>query len=199
MSIWFCSDQHFGHARISEMCGRGFDSTPEGIQAMNEAIIQKHNALVGPEDSVIFLGDVAMGKLADSLPLVSRLNGAQKILILGNHDRPSHLYHHKTAEKREEWTQTYRQYFESIHVSHSLVLGGVEFLLHHLPYRDDSFVDHAYEGRYAEHQPADEGKWLIHGHVHGAWKQKGRQINVGIDAWDLAPVHMNQILEIVNA
>lgn len=199
MSIWFCSDQHFSHARISEMCGRGFAATPEGIQEMNEAIITRHNSVVTSEDTVIFLGDVAMGRLADSLPLVDRLNGAEKILIPGNHDRPSHLYHHKTAEKRLEWTNEYLKYFNSIHSSHTLKVGDVEFVLHHLPYRDDSFVDHAYEGRYAEHQPKDEGKWLIHGHVHGAWRQKGRQINVGIDAWDLTPVNLDTIMEIVNA
>jgi calcineurin-like phosphoesterase family protein len=62
---------------------------------------------------------------------------------------------------------------------------------------DPEFKDHAYEGRYEALQPVNEGKWLIHGHVHGSWKVKGKQINVGVDVWQYAPVALDTVLDIM--
>jgi calcineurin-like phosphoesterase family protein len=197
MGIYLCADHHLGHLKICEMTNRPFKS----VEEMNETLIANHNAIVHPEDSVVFLGDVALGKLSETLPLVAQMNG-HKTLILGNHDRPSRLYHHKSQEKREGWLLEYQNYFTNI-LESTLWFQPVWddpalVLLHHLPYRDDSFVDHAYEGRYKEFQPVNDGKTiLIHGHVHGAWKQKGRQINVGVDVWDYKPVSLHQLSQLV--
>lgn len=200
MNIWFTADLHLGHAKICEMTGRPFASVPE----MNEALIQNHNSVVKPDDIVWFLGDVAMGQITGSLPLVDRMNG-RKLLVLGNHDRPSKLYHHKTAEKRAAFEVMYRQYFESIFEQYHFepdLFGGLsrKTLLHHLPYNDPTFVDHAYEGRYSEYQPLDDGETiLLHGHVHNAWKRRGpRMVNVGVDVWNYTPVHLDQIRDLLN-
>lgn len=189
-TVWLTADLHLGHLKICEMTGRPFTSVKE----MNETLIANYNARVQPEDTCFFLGDVAMGQLADSLPLVGQMNG-RKLLILGNHDRPSKLYHHKTEEKRAAFTEMYRQYFEEMS-EEAYYNCGFPFRLHHLPYFDPDFVDHAYEGRYSEHQPVDQGHFLLHGHVHNAWKRRGRMINVGVDVWDYKPVHINQIIEL---
>lgn len=207
MNMWFTADQHFSHERIIEMTGRPFAS----VEEMNSVLVANYNALVQPEDVVYFLGDVCMGKLTESLSLLSQLKGHKILAALGNHDRPSHLYHHKTEEKRQEWLAKYQEYFEAIHESLKMELcvprvgmqptarlDVMPVLLHHLPYLDDTFVDHAYEGRYREFQPVNDGKTiLIHGHVHGAWKQKGRQINVGVDVWDYKPVSLHQLSQLV--
>ena len=206
MELFLTADHHFGHLKICEMTNRPFAS----VEEMNETLIANHNAVVKPGDRVIFLGDVCMGKLANTLPLVARMNG-HKILILGNHDRPSRLYHHKNDLKKQEWLEKYQNYFEIIQETMcmelcrprsnrpSARLDVVPVLLHHLPYRDDSFVDHSYEGRYKEFQPIDDGKTvLLHGHIHNAWKQKGfRQINVGVDVWGYKPVHIDQIITLI--
>ena len=42
------------------------------------------------------------------------------------------------------------------------------------------------------------GGWLIHGHVHEKWRQRGRQINIGADAWGYTPVHEDTIAELIN-
>lgn len=42
--------------------------------------------------------------------------------------------------------------------------------------------------RFPEHKPDNNGGWLLHGHVHQRWQVKGKQINVGVDVWDYAPV-----------
>lgn len=37
----------------------------------------------------------------------------------------------------------------------------------------------------------------MHGHTHGIWKQKGRMIDVGVDARGYAPMHADEISTII--
>jgi calcineurin-like phosphoesterase family protein len=79
MAIFFTADEHYGHTKIMQYCKRPFDS----IEEMDETIIERHNAVVRPKDTVYHLGDFSFwnhGKYLD------RLKG-KHILILGNHDR----------------------------------------------------------------------------------------------------------------
>ena len=57
----------------------------------------------------------------------------------------------------------------------------------HFPYSGDHTGE---EDRYTELRPADTGEILVHGHVHEAWRQRGRMTNVGLDAWggEILPV-----------
>jgi len=109
---------------------------------------------------VWMLGDFAMGKIDDTLPLASELHG-HKVLLAGNHDR-CWAEHGRRANG---WKQRYLD-------SH----------------------DH---DRYAEQRPVDRGAWLLHGHVHERWQQRGRMINVGVDAWDYRPVSEATIRDLV--
>jgi calcineurin-like phosphoesterase family protein len=79
MTIWLSSDIHLGHENIIRYCGRPFANADE----MNEALIERHNAIVRPSDHWYHLGDVAMRK--DFLHIVQRFNGHRR-LLLGNHD-----------------------------------------------------------------------------------------------------------------
>lgn len=54
----------------------------------------------------------------------------------------------------------------------------------HVPYHGDSHD----RDRHVSHRPADEGGWLLHGHLHNTWLVRERMINVGVDVWDYAPV-----------
>ena len=85
-NTFFASDHHLGHAKIIEfihwdgtLVRPGFSCVDE----MNEHIIERHNAVVGPKDTCWFLGDVSINRRY--LALISRFNG-RKRLILGNHD-----------------------------------------------------------------------------------------------------------------
>jgi calcineurin-like phosphoesterase family protein len=180
-NIWFTSDTHFGHARIIELCDRPFAS----VEHMNEAIIERWNAVVKPNDTVFHLGDVAMGTIADSLPLVSRLNG-HKALIIGNHDR---IFCENKPTMKERFWPIYREHFEWIGEGSD----QGDFILNHFPYEGDSHE----EERHTDLRPVDRGQWLVHGHVHTEWKVRGRQINVGVDVWDFTPVHLEQIMEVI--
>ena len=82
---YFTADLHLGHRNIIDYSGRPFRDAEE----MNDALVERWNATVGPTDDVIVLGDFAMGRIAETLPLVALLNG-RKVLLAGNHDRCWH-------------------------------------------------------------------------------------------------------------
>ena len=65
------SDQHFGHARISELAERPFAT----VEEMNAELVRRWNEVVGPDDSVLHLGDLALGAIEESVGLTAHLNG----------------------------------------------------------------------------------------------------------------------------
>jgi calcineurin-like phosphoesterase family protein len=185
VNIWFTSDTHFGHERIIELCNRPFES----VEHMNESIIENHNALVKPGDKVFHLGDLAMGKIAETLPLAARLNG-DKALIPGNHDR---VFSQNKQKMLDRFMPLYSEIFTVMPEQTKVPKHNLKMC--HFPYYGDSHE----EDRYSGMRPADNGDWLIHGHVHDSWKVNGRQINVGVDVWDFRPVHLDEILAITEA
>ena len=188
MTTWFTSDLHFGHRNIIEYCGRPFGD----VEEMNHALVARWNALVQANDLVWVLGDVALGRIADTLPLVGRLHGT-KHLVTGNHDRcwaPGNA-------RAQEWEQRYLDagFAEIHHGNVRLGLGPHEVVACHFPYQGDS-QDH---DRHPEARPVDTGEWLLHGQVHERWRQRGRMINVGADAWDCRPVAEAALVALVEA
>lgn len=188
MTILFSSDLHFGHVKILEYTKRPFDSVPE----MNEALIRNWNSVVEPDDMVYVLGDFAMGKIDDTLPLALRLNGT-KFLLAGNHDR-CWSYNRK---KVDEWRIRYEEVgFELLPEQVRLPVNGFgEVLLCHFPYEGDS----GDEDRYLAARPHDDGTVLLHGHTHVSEpltvSSKGTpMINVGVDAWSCKPVTIDELL-----
>lgn len=188
MTTWFTSDLHFGHANIIEYSGRPFSN----VDHMNRALIERWNALVQPADTVWVLGDVAMGRITDTLALVRQLAG-HKLLLAGNHDRCWDGH----GARAVEWIDRYSEAgFEEIHQgSIELTVGGHDVLACHFPYSGDSQD----QDRYPHARPVDNGLWLVHGHVHEQWRQHGRMINVGCDAWACQPVDEAAIAALIAA
>jgi calcineurin-like phosphoesterase family protein len=85
VKTWITSDLHFGHDNIKKFCpetrGRFHD-----VEHMRETMITEWNQLVGQDDTVYMLGDVAFLPAAEAVAIMHRLNG-RKILVEGNHDR----------------------------------------------------------------------------------------------------------------
>lgn len=79
---WFLSDTHFGHANIIRYSQRPFTSVGE----MNDTLIANFRACVSPTDTVLWLGDVALGP-ADLLRNVMTQLPGTHVLVRGNHDR----------------------------------------------------------------------------------------------------------------
>ncbi len=197
MATWFASDHHFGHENIrryeARLRGR-FASTEQ----MNDAVLELHNSLVAPDDTVYLLGDLAMGDFVRSLTWAERLNG-RKLLIAGNHDKHSAAYE-RQQDKRERRAQVYRDHgFEILPEIIDAEIGGYAVVLSHYPYRGTEGADTTGEERYASLRPVDTGLPLIHGHVHSLWRSRGRMLNVGIDANDLRPTSEAEVVSWVQS
>lgn len=153
------SDHHFSHANILRYCKRPFHD----VHHMNRSFITQWNDQVDDTCLVIYLGDFAMGHKNTILHILPQLRGQRRWIVLGNHDR-----------KRETNLATG---FEEIHHALRLSFEGVDFNLSHYPYRGKEV-----DSRRFKQQLDDDGRWLLCGHVHQAWRMKDRQINVGWDA-----------------
>lgn len=188
MAVWFTSDLHLGHANIIGYSARPFAD----VEAMDQALVERWNETVGPADDVWVLGDFALGRIDATLPMARRLHG-QKHLVSGNHDR---CWSGHGARSRA-WVERYRDagFCEVLQGHLEMKVAGTELLACHFPYSGDSH-DH---DRYIEARPADTGQWLLHGHVHERWRQRGRMINVGVDAWDYRPVSAEAVGELIAA
>ncbi len=125
---FFTADLHLGHRNIIGYTDRPFADVDE----MNHALIDNWNDMVRADDEVVVLGDFALGRINETLPLARRLNG-RKVLLAGNHDRcwEGHSRHHDRETRRyleagfdEIWQGTVR-----------LDLAGIEVLACHFPTR----------------------------------------------------------------
>jgi calcineurin-like phosphoesterase family protein len=184
MTTHFTADLHFGHQNIIRYCDRPFPNAA----VMDEALIDNWNDVVADGDTVWVLGDFALGRIADTLPLAARLRG-HKILVAGNHDRcwAGH------GPRADAWVDRYLDagFDEIIQGSTSVDLDGTDVLVSHFPYVGDSH-DH---DRFVEHRPTDTGSWLLHGHVHERWAQCGHMINVGVDVNGYRPIDAATLLD----
>lgn len=80
--IWLISDEHYFHERMLEYQRRPWTRTKEQIHAM----VNWHNELVAPEDTVWHLGDLCFTENWRELwHLLKKLNGRHH-MVFGNHD-----------------------------------------------------------------------------------------------------------------
>ncbi|WP_369373744.1 metallophosphoesterase [Promicromonospora sp. Populi] len=197
MTTHYTSDLHFGHLNIIRFCDRPFAD----VATMDARLVELWNESVAGDDTVWVLGDVALGVLEESLASIGRLAG-HKILVPGNHDRcweGERALRKGEPEARERRRAIARERylaagFAEIHDRpEPVVIGDEKVVLSHFPYQGDSHG----EDRYVEYRPADQGGWVVHGHVHDTWRQRGRQINVGVDAWGGRPVPAETIAGLI--
>lgn len=187
---WLTSDEHYGHNNMTkagkDLCDRPFMNLDE----MHAELIRRHNVLVKPEDHTWHLGDFSFN-IKWVHEILPQLNGTHS-LVVGNHD-PAHPCQCKTKEKLDRIRQAYRDAgFKEVVDSHKMIIANRTVLMHHMPYQGD----HEKE-RYVDYRLADNGLWLLHGHVHDSWKTKARQINVGVDQWAFAPVSIPELESII--
>ena len=202
---FFSSDTHFGHRNIQRFCpsrpgadfpARSASEEASRIHYMNETIIANFNEVVGPDDELWLLGDIAMGPFKESIQNVARLNG-RKFLVAGNHDR---CWSGMSQKERDKNTDIYREvgFVMMPEILEIELYDYIPVVLSHFPYDGD----HTEEDRYPGFRPKDEGKVLINGHVHDEWKvntsKKGSlMINVGVDVWDYKPVPEAELVRLI--
>ena len=174
-NLLFTSDTHYYHKKIIEYCHRPFGS----VEEMNEAMIDRWNSKVKPEDEVYHIGDFA---LKCSVPevenIVRRLNGHIH-LILGNHDL------------KNKSVMRAGGFVEKVHYK-ELKVGDLKIVLCHYPF--------------LTWNKSHRGSWSLHGHCHGTLKnpkcpfclksQEGllaRRLDVGVDCWNFEPVSFDEL------
>lgn len=160
MAVWFTADTHFGHGGALGLYRRPFAS----VAAMNAALVERWNAVVGPDDDVWHLGDFALRIDApEAAALLRALNG-RKHLVTGNNDTAQ-------VAALSDWAsvQTYAE----------LSVDGLRLVLCHYAFRTWNGMA--------------KGAMNLHGHSHGRLKPLPRQVDVGVDCWDFRPVGVEQI------
>ena len=79
---FFTADEHFCHANIIKYCNRPFDS----VEEMDKAIIDRHNSVVQPKDTVIHVGDFCMSKNRGMVESIVKQLKGKHIFLRGSHD-----------------------------------------------------------------------------------------------------------------
>lgn len=160
MAIFFTADTHFHHAGSIGFYRRPFTSVVE----MDTAMLQRWNAVVGPDDEVWHLGDFALRLQADAAAaLLSRLHG-RKHLVTGNNDPPA-------IAALTFWV--------SVQPYAEITVDATRLVLCHYPFRTWNGIG--------------KGALNLHGHSHGRLKPLPRQIDVGVDVWGFRPVTLAQL------
>ena len=189
--VW-TSDLHWGHANIIRFTDRPFltGGDPD-LHRMHVAICRALNDAAGPDDDLWLLGDIAMGNVDSTLRIRDRLRAGRVFLVPGNHDKC-----HPMHKKAEAWRTRYEDagFIVTDPVVDVTLSDGTSVQVSHFPFMvEPKRMDRP--DRFAAWRPVDDGRWLLHGHTHGAWRQRGQQIDVGIDAWGGSPVPEETLLE----
>lgn len=176
--IWLTSDWHFNHDREFIWKARGFSS----VQEMNEAIIQRHNALVRPDDDVYILGDSSLGGgdeqvLATNKALIERLNGRLHI-IRGNHD----------TDRRVAMYESCKNVVGPVLYADMLHYKGYHFYLSHFPTLTSNL----------EKESLKQCTCNLFGHTHQTTNfhlDMPFMYHVGVDSHNCEPVLLDNIIE----
>ena len=155
------------------------------LDEMEHFLIDQWNSVVLPGDEVWVIGNFT--DRVSGLQVLGELNGT-KVLVPGALDP---CWPHKWASRRTA-RRTLREGFRRITTPQTRVqIHEVNVEVSHLPYRSE----YRCPSKFA---PLDEGRWLLHGSVHGDWRVRARQINVGVDAWEGRPVPEDEVWRIMN-
>lgn len=189
-TLFLTSDHHFGDERQSLM-HRPFADAAENYEAMRD----RHNEVVRPQDLVIFNGDIVslLAKPKEEwLDAISAFNG-RLWLVRGNHDI--------------NWTvDELNPYFEKI-IPHG---DGIELdvsvkEIRKLPKRLSNIkplpVDLETLHLYITHYPTQSrvDRFNIVGHIHEAWRYQKNMLNVGVDVNHFYPFHIHEVAFYLNA
>ncbi len=185
---FFTSDQHIGHANIARLANRPFNND-YSTDKMDNTIIDLWNSVASQGDTVLVLGDVALGSIEVSLNKWKRMLG-RKLLIPGNHDRVSSL---ESQSRQSRFRPMYEDAgFTILDEIVELESNGTKFLASHYPY----FGDSQGSDRFKNMRPQDNGLPLVHGHTHSseAFRSNDRKhFHVGVDAHNFRPVSAQTI------
>lgn len=150
--VW--SDQHFFHNNIIQYAKRPFVD----IEDMHARLIAAYNAVVGPTDIVLWVGDVSFAGVIPTNELLKQCNG-YNILVAGNHDFDNRTGKLRLMDFDEIHTSIL---FDNIVVTHHpwkaalpKELWNVHGHLHNTPFSADRHINVSVEMINYQPQPLD--------------------------------------------
>jgi len=184
--VWITSDTHYSHKNIC----RGVTNwrTKDGkipiestrdfntIEDMNSVIVDNINSKIGPDDTLIHLGDFSFGGFDKIGQFLDRLVCKNIHLVLGNHD-------HHIKNNREN----IHDRFLSIQNYLEVNIGGADFVLSHYPL--------------CSWNQLSKGAIQLHGHVHLPTNKKwgnGKRLDVGVDGNNYQPYKLSEIVHMMD-
>ena len=138
------------------------------VDEMNAAMIERWNDRVRQPDIVFHLGDVSFGNRARTESVLSQLRGTIYI-VPGNHDSINDL----------------RARCSILPALHELKLESRPRIV---------LCHYALESWNKMHY----GTWMLHGHSHGNLPPRGKRVDVGVDCFGYAPVHLDELTKIMD-
>lgn len=147
---------------------------------MNEAIIQRHNEIVHPEDTIYMLGDLCLGGsseeiLQENKELIEQLNGTFYI-IRGNHDTETRCKMYRSCKN-----------IKDIAAAMYLKYGNYHFYLSHYPTLTGNL----------EKEYLKEMTLNIYGHTHqntNFYEDRFYMFHCGVDSHDCYPISIDSIV-----
>ncbi|MCJ2080664.1 metallophosphoesterase [Methylobacterium sp. J-090] len=166
MATFFTADTHFGDAPLVLRRRTLFTS----VEAHDEALVARWNAIVGIDDVVWHLGDFAAGASREQCAaMFARLNGTKR-LVRGNHDTNRVL--------ELPWVDPP---VENARITVQDCHGQAwRLFLSHYPHR-------SWPGFW-------RGTRHLYGHTHACLPDTSRACDVGMDAWDYRPVDLATLI-----
>ena len=184
--VWITSDTHYSHKNIC----RGVTNwrTKDGkipiestrdfntIEDMNSVIVDNINSKIGPDDTLIHLGDFSFGGFDKIGQFLDRLVCKNIHLVLGNHD-------HHIKNNRENIHDRFLSVQNYLEVN----IGGANFVLSHYPL--------------CSWNQLSKGAIQLHGHVHLPTNKKwgnGKRLDIGVDGNNYQPYKLSEIVHMMD-
>lgn len=177
--IWLASDTHFGHKKILD-----FTKRTEGFE---ERFLTAWDNIVGSNDVVMLLGDIAWGKVSYWFGRLREMPG-QKVLLMGNHDRNKPKWYSKFVDRVVPFNESLLHRYEpygNIMFTHIPAFPSV------LTSYDERFLglSHKFNRQF------DTSSCIlnVHGHTHGVANERHNTIDVSLDVIGEQLVTIDQV------
>ena len=145
---YYIADLHYYHESLNaRMDCRGFADGSE----MNAYLIRQWNKRVRPNDEVVILGDLSVGKGKATNANVEQLNGKLG-LVEGNHDL--FLNDRQFDRSRFLWIKPYAELHDNKR----------KVILSHYPI-------FCYNGQYRKKKDGSDRTYMLYGHVHNTYDE----------------------------